>query len=113
MPKWPKLTKGVHLIGWLVFDIMAWSSAIVLEDMTDVQRLEKEMVLLTENEIEVSAEPAGISGCCGTHLMPVTRITIKVGMCLWPDGPASFTLRTKVAEDFFTKWAFAKLTELC
>ena len=60
---------------------------------------------------------AGISGRCEIHLIPVTKIKIKVGMpfCKSPKrliGGSErnrfvLILRTEVSEDKFAKWAFA------
>ena len=75
-----------------------------------MQKVEKVMVSLTEDEIEVSTE--------SVHA-PVDKSRNKRRECAaasvwnfwsgWPDGLAVFVLRTK---DVFMKWAFAKSAKL-
>ena len=48
--------------------------------MTDMQKAEKEITSLTEDEVEVSTESLGVSRYSGIHLILVTRMKIKVGL---------------------------------
>ena len=74
------------------------------------------MTSLTDDEIKVSTE--SLQGC-GIHLVPVTRIRIKVGMLFCKSlkrlvGTARWThCRTEVTEENFAKRAFAKSMKLC
>ena len=92
-------------------------------DQTDVQKVEKEMLSQTEDEIEAAIE--SVQGSVDT-VGPIwsqlqeqkskNRCTCANGCSVWlvqPDGLTLFTLGTKVTEDIFTKWAFNKLAKPC